>query len=144
MQATHSDHAAFWDHLLEVGVLDGDQVQELQRCGSHEWPPLGQFLVQLRIVTVQQIMAALQLQLDDPHLRLGEILVREGHCGSREIDRAIKEQRRHSRHPIELLLERPESQSESFHAALGDYVSMMESRVTRLTDLLEKREAVRK
>jgi type IV pilus assembly protein PilB len=65
---------------------------EAARDLRNQWPALGALLIRDGAVTPEQLEHALSLQRLKPELRLGQVLVAEGHVTSTDIARLIAEQ----------------------------------------------------
>ena len=127
-----------WDYLVEQGILDCRAAGELRRRGEEDRAPLGRILVEEGLLEMSELMRALRLSYARPYQRLGDIVVAEGLCSREDIERAVELQRRRSRHPIEYVLECPSYRRGPLFAALGEYLSMLESRVRRLAARLDE------
>ncbi len=104
MEDQFSPQPGFWRFLIDVGNCDEALVSEYATKHSEKWIPLGQILIEMRSITLKQVMSLLSMQAEDPALRIGDLAVREGYCTRQDIDAAIEIQRNQSPHPIELLL----------------------------------------
>lgn len=127
-----------WDYLVEQEIMDRTAAEELQQRGAADRVPLGRILVEEKFLTMAQLMQVLELTDKRPYMRIGDIAVEEDFCSREEVERAIAIQRKRSRHPIEHLLESPHYRRGPLFAALGEYISAMESRMRRLTAQLDE------
>jgi hypothetical protein len=123
----------FWRFLVQNGTLDPSLAEEFKARGRKEWRPLGQILVRRRALDMAQVMGLLAMQADEPNARLGDLAVREGMCTPEQIASALKEQRLHSPHPIELLLADDRVDLGGFFGPLVQYVRWLEGRVHTLS-----------
>ena len=119
----------FWRIMVEGGVLDERLAGEFRRRTHKKWTPLGQILVERRILDISQVMGLLAMQADEPEMRLGDLAVREGMCTSEQISAALVEQRQACPHPIELLLEDRRIEKAGFFTILIDYVRWLEGQL---------------
>lgn len=129
-----------WDYLVEQRIMDAHAANELRQRGEDDRVALGRVLVEEGVLEMGQLMRVLELSDLRPYQRLGDIAVAEGLCEREDIEAAIAIQRKQSRHPIEYVLECPSYRRGPLFAALGEYISMLESRVKRLSARLDELE----
>jgi adenylate cyclase len=91
--------------LISLGYVTREQIQValgealgLTQQGLHQQPPLGELLVGLKYLTLQQLEDALTYQRRDGR-KLGELLVALGYCTYKQIYEALSIQGRISGHP---------------------------------------------
>lgn len=78
---------------VEQHVLDPSKVDPLcPEVDGVPWMPLGKVLIRKGFVTVREVMELLSLQAIEPHLRIGDLAVREGLCTSEEVRQALETQ----------------------------------------------------
>lgn len=82
-------------------------------------------------LTLRQIAGLVGMQSEEPHMRLGDIAVREGLCTVEEIQKALAVQRESCPGPVEVLLRDPRIEGEDLLEALLMYARYLEGRVLR-------------
>jgi type IV pilus assembly protein PilB len=84
----------FGDLLVADGVITRAQLEDALRvqAATRVWMPLGQVLLQRRVVTRAQLLAVLARY--NKRARLGEILLRAGRLSPPQLDAALALQRR--------------------------------------------------
>ncbi len=121
--------AEFWKYLVDAGILDPELAEEFHSRTDRAWVPLGRILVSGGVLDHDQVTGLLAIQGDEPHLRLGDLAVREGMCTQDQVAEALREQRALSPHPIELLLRDTRVDKRGLLGPLIDYVQWLEGRL---------------
>lgn len=104
--------------LVEQELISEEDAEALE-TGASKRELLGHLLLRKRVLTIRQLMRALALQADEPQMRVGEIVVREGYATSEDVDRALEEQRTSRRTALELLFESRRLAPETLIAAIS-------------------------
>ena len=81
-----------------------------------------------RAVLAADDASDVQKQACEPHLRLGEIAVREGFCTQRDVLKAVQRQRETNPHPLEILLAEDSCDSKRLNKVLVRYIRQLEAR----------------
>ena len=121
-----------WDYLSRVVGFDAELQEEYRSTLEMRWIPLGEVLLREGIIRVSQMMTLLDMQVDEPDLRIGDLAVREGFCTHESIQRALAIQREQSPHPVELLLQDPRADQASLLDGVLSYVRHLEGLVHSL------------
>lgn len=77
-----------------------------------------------------QLMDILQVQTAEPHLRVGEIAVRQGLCTEDDVREVLRIQRETSLHPLEVLLGDPGCDRDRLLKGVVKYVRLLENQLT--------------
>jgi hypothetical protein len=77
---------------------------------------------------MDQMTRLLEMQTSEPHLRLGELAVREGFCTEEDVREAMRLQREASPHALEVFLSEVPCDKDQFIQALIRYVRHLEGR----------------
>jgi len=96
------------------------------------WIPIGKILRQRGHLTMGQLMDLLQMQTAEPHLRLGELAVRQGFCTEEDVQEILRVQRDTSVHPLEVLLAEVDCDRERLLKVLVRYIRQIEARISEL------------
>ena len=120
------------DMLIEDGLITPDAAERIQTKVHDAWTPLGEILWKQGHLTRTDLMQLLKLQACEPHLRIGEIAVREGLCTERDILKAIQRQRESSPHQLDLLSEELKGESDRLCKVLIRYIRQLEARLADL------------
>jgi len=121
-----------WEYLSRVVGFDAELEEEYRATLEKRWIPLGEVLLREGIIRVSQMMTLLDMQVDEPHLRIGDLAVREGFCTHESIQRALGIQREQSPHPVELLLQDSRMDQASLFDGVLSYVRHLEGLVHSL------------
>jgi hypothetical protein len=116
------------DMLVEEGLTSPSTVAKIRIKAKEAWVPIGKILRQRGHLTMIQLMRILELQTSEPHLRLGELAVREGFCTEEDILEALRLQREASPHALELLLSEVQCDQKQLCRVLIRYIRQLESR----------------
>lgn len=122
----------FWEILTELGVFEASHLSEFRRNHRRPWRQLGEILIRQGALSVKQVGGLLNMQVDEPHMRIGDLAVREGLIDEVQLAKALGAQRRSSPHPLELLAEDDRAPSGSAFQALVAYVRHLEGTVCGL------------
>lgn len=123
----------FWEFLTRRTRIDPEILEEYRVEHRKMWRPLGATLIKLGILTWEEVTHLLRIQADEPHVRIGELAVREGLCRGEELDEAIRYHAIRHPHPFELLARDPRLDERVVFDALVGYARHLEGRVTRRT-----------
>ena len=115
--------------LVEEQVITHSEADRLRGRVRDGWMPIGRILRQRGHISMSQLMDLLQMQTQEPHLRLGELAVREGHCTEEDTVVALLIQRESSPHPLEVLLAEVPFDTDRLCRALLRYVRSLERRL---------------
>jgi len=122
----------FWDCLKTSSSLDPDLLAELRRSWTPEsWRPLGEILVRSGSLTLRQVAGLIGMQATEPHMRIGDLALREGLCTLEQIEDALQQQRVMCPGPIELLMRDKRVDGEQLLDALVKYARSLEGRLMR-------------
>ena len=125
-----SHHELLWESLATSGAISAELIQELkQRWTPDSWKPLGELLLRDGKLTVRQVAGLLGVQAEEPHVRIGDLAVREGFCSRAEIEQALQDQRDRCPGPIDILLQDQRVERDELLDALLRYVRFLEGRV---------------
>jgi hypothetical protein len=119
------------DLLLNEGVIDGATAAATLERLRDSWVPLGRILRQHNKLSMSQLMELLQLQAGEPHLRLGELAVREGFCSDADVRDALRMQREVSPHLLDMLASDPKVELGKLMQVATRYVRLLEARLGR-------------
>ncbi|MEW6072982.1 MAG: hypothetical protein AB1726_10390 [Planctomycetota bacterium] len=122
----------FWRFLGQAGTIDPEVIREHREQYRERWVPLTVILQEERILGMSQIAVLLRKQLAEPHLRLGDLAVREGFCSREDVERALVLQEERCTHPIDLVLGDERIEPVAAVDALKCYVQHLEGRVRSL------------
>ena len=119
--------AEFWKQVMDHEVLDPEFLEEYQRTmESQPQQPLGALLIKAKYLGVRQVMRLLEIQIDEPNLRLGELAVREGYCTPEQIDECLCVQRDSVPSPIDSIANDSRLNEKKMREALVGYVHYLE------------------
>ena len=90
--------------LVGEGLITKSTAISIRNRVQEAWVPIGEVLRGQGHLTTNQLMDLVQMQSTEPHLRLGELAVREGYCTEEDILEAGTLQRDATPHPLEILL----------------------------------------
>jgi hypothetical protein len=94
----------FFDMLIEEGLTSVSIAVEIRDKAREAWVPIGTMLRQRGHLTMDQFAYLLEIQASEPHVRLGELAVREGFCIEECVEEALRLQREAYLHAMETLL----------------------------------------
>jgi len=123
----------FCQFLVERQRMDAQTAVDVRRRSSEERMPIGQTLVLQGALSVRQVMNVLELQTETPHIRFGEIALREGYLTMTQLDRALKHQATHRRHQIAVVAQAGLLQRPVLHSLVVDYVQFLELQLTSVS-----------
>ena len=132
------DHK-FWNILTCIGALDQGLVEEYRESSCKQWRQLGEILVREGSLTVKQVAGLLGMQADEPHMRIGDLAVREGLIDGDQLVEALKVQRESCPHPLELMAKDDRLEKGDLFLTLISYVRFLEGTLRR-AEALSKRE----
>jgi hypothetical protein len=117
--------------LLNEGVIDSTTAEATLERLRDSWIPLGRILRQHNKLSMSHLMQLLQLQSGEPHLRLGELAVREGFCSDADVRDALRMQREVSPHLLDMLAGDPKVELGKLMQVATRYVRLLEARLGR-------------
>lgn len=132
MEAPIDRNAEFWAHFVDCGAIDADLAREFQDTAHQTWVPLGQILVERRVLEMSTLMSLLAMQADEPSVRIGDLAIREGHATHAEVEEALAEQRRRSPGPVELMIADKRVEARGVLGPLLNYLRFLEGKVRTL------------
>jgi len=71
---------AFWKFLALTEVVDAEVIEEYRSQYADKWMPLTTILVEEGVIEANQVAMLLRKQFSEPHMRLGDLAVREEFC----------------------------------------------------------------
>lgn len=119
----------FWNYLARTTDLDAEILDDYRLQHRKLWRPLGKILLELGVLDWDQVTLLLNMQCDEPHVRLGELAVREKMCTQGELDEAIDYHAMRHPHPFELLARDERLDVPQVFKALLSYTRHLEGRV---------------
>jgi len=117
------------DMLVLEGLISVSAAAKIRDKVRESWMPIGKILRQRGHLSMDQMMRLLELQSSEPHLRLGELAVREGWCTEEDVAEALRLQREMSAHPLEVFLSEVRCDRDRLCAVLLRYIRQIESRI---------------
>jgi hypothetical protein len=117
-----------WEYLARTAQI-APEILEEHRRRSKKSKLFGRTLLELGLVTWSEVTSLLGIQADEPHLRLGELAVREGMCSQADLDLALGLHLRGNPHPLELLMADERLDPAHLREVLVGYVRHLEGRV---------------
>jgi len=128
-----------WRQVIENKALDPFLVAEFRATSeSKPWKPIGQILLELKLLGAKQLMNLLAIQALEPELRLGDLAVREKYCTEADIERALELQRGSATGAIEMMLRDDRIENELLINALVGYVHHLEGAIYNLRHEIAK------
>jgi len=122
----------FWDSLVESEAINADLVEELRASWTPDsWRPIGEILIHGGVLSLRQVAGLIGMQATEPHMRIGDLAVREGLCSADQVAEALKTQRKTCPGPIEILMNDDRVEGEDLLDALLKYARYLEGRVLR-------------
>jgi len=88
------------DMLVDEQILSIAAATNIRSRVEEAWVPIGKILRQRGHLTMAEMMHLLELQTAEPHLRLGELAVREHFCTEADLEEALRLQRENSPHAL--------------------------------------------
>ncbi|MFT7677888.1 MAG: hypothetical protein ACI8QC_001874 [Planctomycetota bacterium] len=117
----------FWDQVAAHEVLSTEKIEDYhERMCTTSRLPLGALLIKKKFITIRQIMRLLTMQMDEPHMHIGDLAVREGHCTTAQIDVCLSIQQEAQPNPIDQMLRDPDLNQASMLKALTAYIHHLE------------------
>lgn len=122
----------FWNQVIEKRALSLDLVEKHRRSMRETpWVPLGRILIREGILSVRQVMGLVAMQVSEPHIRIGDLAVREGLCTPEEVAHCLDQQAASSPGPIHLLLKDENVSQDRLVNALVGYIHFLEGQLER-------------
>ena len=91
------------DMLVGEGLISKSAALEIRNRVHEAWVPIGEVLRGQGLLSTNQLMDLVQMQATEPHLRLGELAIREGYCTDQDVLDAVSMQWEANPHPLEIL-----------------------------------------
>lgn len=91
-------------HLLERGLVNHRAVMRAVTGHLASSPPLGQLALYRGVLQVEEVVQVLDAQLEQPHMRFGELAVAMGLCSLHDIETLLEEQQARAVSPQTLLV----------------------------------------
>ena len=120
------------DLLVQEGLTTTAIAQKIRNKIRATWVPIGTLLRQRGHLSMSELASLLEIQTAEPHLRLGELAVREGFCTEEDVDEALRLQCAAIPHPVEVLLAEVTCDREELCKVLLRYIRALEARVAEL------------
>lgn len=124
------------DMLVGEGLITKSTAIQIKNRVRESWVPIGEVLRSQGHLTTSQLMDLVQLQAAEPHLRLGELAVREGFCAEQDLLDAVSIQRETSPHLVEILLADFACDRERLWSVVVRYLRQLEARLADLPSQL--------
>ncbi len=124
----------FWAYLGRSSDIPREILDEFEDRQRKLWYPLGKAMLDLGMLGMRDVIRLLDLQFDEPHIRFGELAVREGLLTTEQLDGAITHQRAHCPHPFEMLWNDERVDDGQVFEALLDYARFLEGRVRAIRE----------
>jgi len=115
--------------LVLEGLISVSAAAKIREKVRESWMPIGKILRQRGHLSMDQMMRLLEMQSSEPHLRLGELAVRERWCTEEDVAEALRLQREMSAHPLEVFLSEVRCDRDRLCAVLLRYIRQIESRI---------------
>jgi len=128
MNASRTLPPGLLDMLVEEQILSASVAAGIRGRVQEAWVPIGKILRQRGHLTMAEMMHLLELQTAEPHLRLGELAVREHFCTEQDLEEALRLQREGSPHPLEIVLTEMPCDRDRLCKVLLRYVRQLETR----------------
>ncbi|MEM8712578.1 MAG: hypothetical protein AAGG01_16615 [Planctomycetota bacterium] len=120
----------FWKQIVEKRALSPELVEEHRRSMRETpWIPLGRILIREGILSVKQVMGLVAMQIVEPHVRIGDLAVRECLCTTEQILHCLELQETQSPGPIQLLVRDERVGHDRLVNALVGYIHFLEGQL---------------
>lgn len=120
----------FWNQVVEKRALSLDLVEKHRRSiRETPWVPLGRILIREGVLSVRQVMGLVAMQVAEPHIRIGDLAVREGLCTPEEVAHCLDKQAASSPGPIHMLLKDENVSKDRLVNALVGYIHFLEGQL---------------
>jgi hypothetical protein len=120
----------FWDCLEASEAVDADLLAELRSSWTPDsWRPVGEILIRSGVLTLRQVAGLIGMQATEPHMRIGDLAIREALCTKEQIMDALRIQRASCPGPIEILMQDERIEGEELLDALLKYARFLEGRL---------------
>ncbi len=127
----------FWVFLVRTGSFEEKVIREYRDRHHETWTPLSSLLIEEHVLEMSQVAVLLRKQLREPHMRIGDLAVREGFCSREDVDRMLEHQEERCPHPVDLILGDDRIEAAVAVDALKSYVRHLEGRVDTLQRRLD-------
>ena len=127
----------FWVFLVRTGSFEDEVIREHRDRHRERWTPLSSLLIDEHVLEMSQVAVLLRKQLQEPHMRIGNLAVREGYCSREDVDRMLALQEERCPHPVDLILGDDRIDASVAVDALKSYVRHLEGRVDTLQRRLD-------
>ncbi len=122
----------FWECLEASNAIDPKLLDEMRASWTPDsWRPLGEILMRNGSLSLHQVAGLIGMQADEPHMRIGDLAVREGLCTVAQVADALQIQRDSCPGPVEILLRDKHLNGEQLLDALLMYARYLEGRLLR-------------
>lgn len=122
---------AFLYYLVERGLLEREEVEEVIDAAAKSSQRLGRLLLRKKLVTLRQMVELLDRQACEPGRRLGELAVEAGYCTEAQLESMLKEQKGHvGQHPLDHLILSGRLSQQALMEALVSYVKLFDEPAT--------------
>ncbi|MGH1343635.1 MAG: hypothetical protein ACRBN8_18905 [Nannocystales bacterium] len=116
----------FCTFLVDRGLMEPSDAEDVRARAASERTPIGQLLVMRGVLSVRQVMTLLELQADLPGVRFGELALRVGYVTTVQLEDALKFQATHRRHQIAIVAQDGQLARPDLDAAVVAYVHFLE------------------
>lgn len=137
MERRISTDSALWRVLSDIGGFDEALVAEFEQIIEQRWMPIGEVMLREGMLRMQEVMALLGIQADEPGQRFGDLAIREGYCTQEQVGKALRIQRETCPHPLELLMRDPRLDQSNLFDGMVEYARYLEGRVRSLERQLD-------
>lgn len=114
--------------LVEEGLLTRSAAAEIDLTAGTPWVSIGSVLIEQDKLALDDLAILLEMQTLEPHLRFGEIAVREGYCTPADIEEALWVQAAASP-PLDMVLAQVQADREKLCRVLLRYIAQLEARL---------------
>ncbi len=128
MTAAHKLPPGLLEMLVDEQLLPVSAAADIRTRVRDAWVPIGKILRQRGHLTMAEMMHLLEMQTAEPHLRLGELAVREHFCTEADLEEALRLQREGSPHPLEIVLTEIPCDRDRLCRVLLRYIRQLETR----------------
>lgn len=126
----HPGLDSFWDCLKASNAVAPQLLAEIRASWTPDsWRPLGEILMRNGSLGLSQVARLIGMQSLEPHMRIGDLAVREGLCSAEQVEAALQMQREACPGPVEILLRDKHLNGEGLLDALLMYARYLEGRL---------------
>jgi hypothetical protein len=124
-----SPYSGLFPMLVAENLISPFDSARIQKQIRDRWTPIGTILVRQGHLTMSDLAVLLEMQADEPQVRLGDLAVREGYCSEKEIAQAVREQKSAGQSPPELLAAELAGREDRALKILLRYAGQLEARL---------------